>query len=268
MADIWQNAGDEFWNVMKPNESLGIVTINKHELRYWPRVLNYENFLINYFQTGFYKTIEEINSTLQLSMEDPVYNKYQDEVEGYVKAVWLVDGYIHEGGLRKPIGIHWKEVEDKWFIHPGGTRQAIIYFFAPTMIECICFNTNGKEIEFDRIFKNVKELADYTNSKKVYIAVTKEYGTHIPHIHLDGNTIKPAISEYHTKIRKFFRNTKIKANFNLEDYGYQENKILKHAKKTVKINLQEVNRDNIVKALLLLPVVNNYNEQGITIEYT
>jgi hypothetical protein len=268
LKDVWQDAGNDFWKEMRPGEKIGMIKLNQSDLRFWPRVLDYENFLINYFQTGFFRSVDDIQKFLKLKMDNPVYNQYQEEVEGYVKAVWLAGDFIKEGGLRKPLGVHWSELEKKWFIHPGGTRQAIIKLFGPEYIECIGFNTNGKKASFFKVFNSIEDIAKYTNSTKVYIAATRNWDTNIPHIHMDGFTIKPAILEKVRYLHKFFRTTKIQANFNLKDWGYNEDKVLRKVKRRVTVNVDNLTNDNIMKALLLLPTFNGLDLDGVHIERT
>ena len=262
---IWENAGNDFWSIKKPNETLGIARVSKHSLSYWPRIKNYENYLINYFQHGINK---EVEPTIWLSHRDPVYNRYQEEIEGYVKAVWLTHGFFTEGGLRKPVGVHWSPVSLDWRIHPGGTRQAIIKYFAPDEIECLCFNTGGQPMEFIKEFTTVEEIAEYTNSSKVFLVVTDERGHYVPHVHLDGFTIKPAMVETHAQLKKFFRKTKIEANFDLGELGYDETKILKTAKRHIKLTIEDQSIDTKIKAMLLLPSFNNFEGHGVKIERT
>lgn len=262
---IWENAGNGFWDIKKPNETLGIAHVSKHSLSYWPRIKNYENYLIKYFEHGIHKDVEP---TIWLPHYDPVYSLYQEEIEGYVKAVWLTHGFFTEGGLRKPVGVHWSPISQDWRIHPGGTRQAIIKYFAPEMINCLCFNTMGMPMEFTKVFNSVEEIAEYTNSTKVFLTVTDERGHYVPHVHLDGFTIKPAMVETHAQLKKFFRKTKIEANFDLKDVGYNESKHLKVAKRNVRITISDQSIDTKIKAMLLLPSFNNFEGHGVKIERT
>lgn len=262
---VWENAGNGFWEIKKPYETLGIARVSKHMLSYWPRIKKYENYLIKYFQTGIRKDIEP---TIWLPHYDPVYNQYQEEIEGYVKAVWLTHGFFTEGGLRKPIGVHWSPISLDWRIHPGGTRQAIIKYFAPDIIDCMCFNTGGQDMEYVKVFNSVEEIAEYTNSTKVFLTVTEEKGYFIPHIHLDGFTIKPAMVETHERLKKFFRKTKIDANFDLREFGYNEDKLLETPKKNIRLTINDQSMDTKVKAMLLLPSFNNFEGHGVKIERT
>jgi len=180
----------------------------------------------------------------------------------------LTHGFFTEGGLRKPVGVHWSPVSLDWRIHPGGTRQAIIKYFAPDEIDCLCFNTGGQPMQFIKEFNTVEEIAEYTNSSKVFLVVTDERGHYIPHVHLDGFTIKPAMVETHAQMKKFFRKTKIEANFDLAELGYDETKILKTEKKRIKITIEDQSMDTKVKAMLLLPSFNNFEGHGVKIERT
>jgi hypothetical protein len=74
--------------------------------------------------------------------------------------------------------------------------------------------------------------------------------------------------ETHAQLKKFFRKTKIEANFDLTDLGYDETKILKTEKRHVKITIDNQSIDTKVKAMLLLPSFNNFEGHGVKIERT
>jgi hypothetical protein len=74
--------------------------------------------------------------------------------------------------------------------------------------------------------------------------------------------------ETHERLKKFFKRTKIEANFDLSEFGYIESNVLKTVKKRTKVTIADQSIDTKIKAMLLLPSFETFNSHGVKIERT
>jgi len=244
-----------FWKYKLPCEYLGVSVIKSNYL-FFDTVDSIELDVKNFFKKGINTTVDWGN--LHHGNFSCQYQKY---IENYTKLVWLSKDYIINEGFNNPIGIHWNPDIQKWNIHPGGSRQKVLDLFGPNKIKCITFNTQGKKTKFKKIFNSKAEVEKFYNST-VFITVCADHGSLIPHVHFSQETLINNVQDSFEHIQSFFANTKINANFNLEDYNVTP---AVDYKKEITVH---ADKGNELKALILLPSFDSYNKGGIKIECT
>lgn len=262
MVKRWFYGNNIFWENKKPAEDVGIITIPKDSIRF-DTVQNLPYRVRNYFTVGINMSSKKHN----WHFSSPEYRHWQDNIETYVKSVWLSRDFINEGKLRNPVGLHWSPDDKKWVIHPGGSRQVILYHYYGNKITGIGFNTCGKKVNFEKKFYSVEEIKEYCNVSNIHLSIVEQYNTLVPHIHLDSHTIQENVHKMHKRIKKFYKTTKIISNFKLEEYGYVPPKD-EDVLKTIKVTIEDKNIDTIMKAFMLIPSFDNFENYGVKVERT
>jgi len=212
-----------FFTYKQGNEHLGLAKLNKEDLCF-DTVYEIENDIKKFFEVGliYPPDWDRIRNNYS-STDDYFTHSYKIPIENYCKLVWLTDAYINNGSLDHPVGTHYDPEIKQWRIHPGGSRQKILYLFATGMINTIAFNTTGKEITFDKIFNNWFEVQDHFTSTETQIVIVADHGTLIPHIHFTtAHSIIENIKNYYEKIVQYYSTTRIKTNFPISEYGYKQ----------------------------------------------
>lgn len=254
-----------FFNKKRPGEDLGLTTVPVNELNF-DTIDGLPQSIKTFFKRGIHKKCKRVMSYSLKKYKE--YSDYQQTLEDYSKAVWLTKDFISLGSFKNPIGVHWNPNINKWNIHPGGTRQRVIYHFEKNKeIAVLGFNTKEKSIKFSQKFLSVKEMQDYFNTSEIQIVCTKDYDSIIPHVHFDQDKMKTDIFSSIKYIQDFYKTNKIVANFDMADFGYAEN--IESPRSTIKLTVDDPNSiDNITRAFLLLPSFENFNDYGVTIERT
>ena len=260
----WSGANDEFFNIISSDRKIGIALLKKETLGFWERATNYDQYIQNYFKYGIFESAGIVKE----GWSTPGYERYQDVIENYVKVVWLTKEYIENNfEFKFPLGAHWNPKKDIWNIHPGGCRNVVAYYFAKERIPCITYNNNGSTPKYRKVFNSVQDIKDYTKAEKVMISVTKKYDEYIPHVHMDANKIADNVIKTHSQIKKFFVHNEIETNIDLKYWGYNKKKICRKPKGKVKVIVRNPkNKFQVIRALLLLPMHNSFNDLGVTIE--
>lgn len=198
--------------------------------------------------------------------------------EALPKATWLADEFLHQGGFRNPMGLHWRPDwenencdEGKWIIHPGGTRQWIAYCFADhdEPMEFAAFNTMGQELEFDHVFQSHEEACKYFKlnyNSKLFLANVCEYGTLIPHALTDTQILEKCTGKYHKICQKRLKTYNIVFENNgvnkLLDFPYDPNK------KNILINIKSFGDSPAIpvyKSIILSMLYDQYQDENIEI---
>ena len=260
MVKRWLHGNNLFWEHKKPTEDIGIISIPKESIRF-DTVQNLPYRVRNYFTKGMDMPSKAHNWHFQ----SPECRRWQDNIETYVKSVWLTRDFIIEGKLKNPVGLHWNPEEKKWVIHPGGSRQVILYHYYGNKITGLGFNTGGKKVNFEQKFYSVEEIKEFCNVKNIHLSIVEQYNTLVPHVHLDAHTIQDAVHKLHKRIRKFYNTTEINANFNLEEYGYRKPNS-KNITSSLTVSVNKKDDDTIMKAFMLLPSFKDYEGYGVKIE--
>jgi hypothetical protein len=254
-----------FFSKKQLGEDLGLTTVSINELNF-DTIDGLPHSIKTFFEQGIHKKCKGVMSySLKRHKK---YREYQQTLEDYSKAVWLTKDFISLDSFRNPIGVHWNPRINKWNIHPGGTRQRVIYHFEKNKeINVLGFNTNAKPIKFSRKFFSVEEIQEYFNASDVALVCTSDYGSIIPHIHFDYNKTYTDIFSSIKHLQDFYKTTKLITNFDMADFGYTEK--IESPRLTVKLTVDDPSSaDNITRALLLLPSFKNFNDYGVKIECT
>lgn len=221
----------QFWSLKKHNESFGIATIPKADMIF--------RFSVSYLTKNFFKTRQSDN---------------------YCKLVWLTSQYYKTKRFNFLIGAIWNPTNDKWEIHPGGGRQIPIYYFGNEMQECLCFNTNGKEVEFTETFESFDDIKKKWPRNHLRFVVCKDFNTVTPHLQIDTNKLQDYKNTYFKLIDKFYKHYSITANFDLTEYGYDN---IDSKKSTCKVEIKTNKGKD--KAFMLMPIVKYYEDSDIKI---
>jgi hypothetical protein len=250
-----------FFKYKHAEEQLGELVLDKSDLDF-DTIHSLQRDVTEFNKTGI--NLKVIWS--QLELNTPSYIKYQTHLENYVKAVWLTKDYIINSGFKNPIGVHWNLKLKKWNIHPGGSRQKILHLFEKQSIKTIAFNTSGIEVQFQKVFNNLKDISNYYSSEDIFLTCVADYGSLVPHVHFDQNSILVSVEKQFNSIKKFYKRANIQANFDLTKWGYTPPVNYKF---NVTITVEDpLNNDNIIRAFLLLPSFTKFNDHGVKIERT
>jgi len=255
---------DFFIRLKSTNEDFGIFKVKKTNLDYHEFDF-FKNYVINFLTYGIYDDpYIKINDPKEYNTKKVI--NWTRNIENYCKYVWLTHEYLNHNKFNNYMGIHWDPLIDKWKIHPGGSRKLVHYFFGPEKSKFIGFNTNnkGKKFILQKKYTSIKEFEmDFTGYS---ISFTADHNTIVPHVHFENhNYIVNHVIQYHKKIKNFYLNTNIIANFNIDNWAITNSSSKKN---TVKVVLEEVNNENILKAFMLLPNFKNFNNYGVKIEST
>lgn len=255
-----RNHADLFFGYKDDDEFIGVINLDKSDLDF-DTVKSSKADIEHFFNSGIDLEVDWKN----LNHQTEEYRNYQHSLENYVKAVWLTYDYIKNGGFKNPIGAHWNPRENVWNIHPGGSRQKILYFFNDGAIKVLGFNTGGKSVTFLKIFNNIQQLKDYYNTSDIHLVIVADHGSLIPHIHFDQSMILRRVEDTCSEIKNFYKSIIIKTNFDIESWGYKPP--LNGQKITVTLDNPE-SVDNIIRAFYLIPKFQNFNRYGVKIERT
>jgi len=258
-----------FFKYKHPNENLGIVNIRLTTIDFMPTSDTFLQSVFKYFSKGLYsKTITDDTFS---NYSDSKYKQYQFEIENYTKAVWLTSIYLNKG-FKNLMGIHWNPEISKWQIHPGGTRQTVLRLFTKNdHAEFLAFNTGGKDTLFEKVFKDYNHLRSYfLDNEDICLFVTADHGSLIPHVHFDQKSLKSSaigINGYIETVKNFYKSTHIEfTNFDPKTVNYN---LPKNTRNYRKVTLEDPNdQDNIIRAFLLLPNFETFNDYGVKIECT
>lgn len=262
------NHKTKFFKDKHSNEDLGIAEIPLSTIDFVPNNDTFLIFISAYLSKGI--NLKVTKDTF-LNYSSSKYVKYQYLIENYTKAVWLTGIFLNEG-FKNLMGAHWNPKINKWQIHPGGTRQTVLRMFTKKdHAEFLAFNTGGVKTQFKNVFKSYKSLTDYfTDKQDIFLCLTADHGSLIPHVHFDQHNLKLAgrgAGGYIKAIKKFYKNTHIEfTNFDPSTVNYNPPK---KAKNYRKVTLDDpTDQSNIIRAFLLLPNFETFNDYGVKIECT
>jgi hypothetical protein len=258
---------DLFFKYKHEHESLGLASLSLKELDFHSATSNViENSITGFLTKGIDSNIKEI--PIYYDEKKDEYIQYQLMFENYPKLVWLASEYINLKTFKNPIGVHWNVRTNMWNIHPGGSRQVIIYYFEKNSeLEVLAFNNGGKSLSFRKKFSSIDEIKEYYKTHNISIVCTADHGSLIPSVHFDQSDMKDNILKSIHQVQQFYKNTKIIANFDISRYGYKEN--LSRNLETITVTVDNPDdQDNVNRALILLPSFDTFNNYGVRIERT
>ena len=240
-----------FYDLKASKENLGIANIHKDELLFRETKQLFKK-LRTFFQTNIKVPPEE-------AFKSP---EFDGSLKVIPKIVGLLEEYIeNKNSFNIPLTVHWNPYFKKWDIHPGLGRQVVVDLFETKKnLDCIAFNTNGINVNFKKIFYSYKELEDYYKNFKVQIYISPNYGTFIPHVHVDAEK---------TFMRKFFEKSyrsvyNVVKNYDIicDDVDlkpYFNCNTFNPNKKRIKIEIKKVTKRNIMRSILLALTGKEYN---------
>lgn len=224
------------------------------ELNFWDRTYNFDIYIKSFLKTGIKK---DFKSYTQYE-NSKVYKSYQKYVGYYAKTVWLTKEYFENNKVFKyPLGLKLNN-NGKWDIHPGGHRNTVIYYFPNNTILGLSHLKTGSYVE---VFNSCDELKTFFNTSDIGI----EFNTS-PEVHINSSFQYKLINDTRTSLKHFFNTTFIDSNFDLDEWGYNKNK-LKKIKKHIKVTVSDqTDTSQIIRAFLLMPNFDSFNDYDVKIE--
>lgn len=230
-----------------------LINVPSDSLNYWSRVYEFKTYINNFFQTGLHENFLEYDSHKKTKQ----YEYYQDQLGIYAKCVWLTKEYFNNKQFKYPLGLTWNTNKNLWNIHPGGHRCVVQYYFPKDTVLGL---THEPVTKYKKEFLNKKELETYFRTT---IDVKKDNS-----ILIDTNSQYESINNTIRKIKKFYKTTSISANFDLNSFGYRKS-VVTDSKQKIKVRVDDTtNNIQAIRALLLLPLFDNFNDYGVQIERT
>jgi hypothetical protein len=234
--------------------TINLIEVSPTDLNFWDRAYTFDLYIKNFFRKGINKRFDKF-----VRYEDSKqYYNYQELLGFYVKHVWLAKEYItNNKKFKYPLSLSWNERKQLWNIHPGGHRSTVLYYFPTNTVLGLTTDDVNDSI---KKFNNLTELQDYFNTTEVNINKRS--------IFIDNNPQYTAINDTIEKTKDFFKTTEIRANFDLQEFGYDK-KIITNKKYVVNIKIDDsTNNMQAIRAFLLMPSFNSYNDYGVKIERT
>ena len=106
------------------------------------------------------------------------------------------------------------------------TRLFILDAYRNTHTDILGHLPAGSDIKrsFKLVFNKSQEVYDYYREvgNKVHLAITLDFNTIIPHIHLSTSKTEDNVTRYFSYLVEFFKTHKLVANFDLLKYGYYD----------------------------------------------
>jgi len=183
------------------------------------------------------------------------------------KICWLADSFF-KIGFTHPLLVHYNPRIQKNVIHPGSIRSIIIRLFHQTSsINCMYFNTGGVDFDFMKSLRILTrdELLSYKDSME--IEMVADHGSIIPHINLDIWAVKTNIKRW----QEFVYRRLTSPTFSI--FCNQDIKILRPwyvarvEDANIEIIINEVNDDNICKAVILSIIGKSYSSSSLTVNH-
>lgn len=214
-----------WYAIKREREYFGEAYFPLKELHFETSLKYYLQYLLNYL-----KRLHDQPKETELS-------EYLSWMEQVPKLTWLLREWsTNNCKFEHPLGVHFEPAVDfgapadpqydedpmrnmgVWRIHPGGTRQKVLYFFGEPrdQIKTLCFNTTGIKLPTDakwtKIFETPAEFQEYFSSSygvDAPIGLTPDRGTFIPHVipspKSDGKSNWDKGIEEHKKILERFK---------------------------------------------------------------
>lgn len=176
--------------------------------------------LFNFLSRGIFLDYQEVKN-----LHSNHFHHWLNFIGHGLKPFWLLQEYIKGRGFNNPLGGIWKERPAKWIVHPGVTRLFVMDMAKTERIE-ILGHLPGRSTHKDHFIKKEfhsgEEIVEFfhKDNKEVHLAITTEFNTIIPHIHINSLSTEDSINKKFIEIKKFFDNHHLIANFDLMKYGY------------------------------------------------
>lgn len=231
-------------------------------MNFWTSRINQTaSHIKNFFNIGITGKIPFFNQF----ENSPAYESYQLNLENYVKLVWLTREYVANSyQFKYPLGMNWNYYKQKWNLHPGGARNIVLYFMLSKKATGIIYDERNS-IDLKPIFYSVRDIKDYFKTEEIFVASQKEEGRIVPHVHIESRIIYPNIQKEFETVKDFYETTSINANFNLLEFGYK-NPPAKNVKKRVTVRITDPkNKEQAIRALLLMPSQKKINYADVRI---
>jgi hypothetical protein len=234
--------------------TVNLIEVPPTDLNFWDRTHTFDVYIKNFFRKGINKRFDKFVRY----EESKKYYNYQELLGFYVKHIWLTKEYItNNKKFKYPLSLSWNKTKQLWNVHPGGHRSTVIYYFPTNTTLGITMDDTESAI---KTFSNIIEMQDYFNTTEININNNS--------IFIDNNPQYAAINNIIKKTKDFFKTTEIRANFDLQEFGYDK-KIITNKKHVVDVKIDNsTNNIQAIRAFLLMPSFKLYNDYGVKIERT
>lgn len=258
-----QSHGDLFYRYKRDNEYFGLAEFSIDEFKLDVRAI--EKPVKNFFSNGVFN---RYNFLANYKDSPDKFLHLHMQAKTYIKLVWLAKEFIdNDRQFKNPLCVHWDLDLGKWVIHPGTVRQFISFLFFNDKFTALTFNNSGKDMLFKKVFASIDEFKDYYKNYSYDFVVTADRGCLIPHVNFDQHTMKLTLQEEFKRVKDFLKFTKLEANFDLKEWGYNKEICIRPNNK-VKLTVTEPTDKNIIKSLILCSSFDTYKDEGVTIERT
>lgn len=183
-------------------------------------------FTKSFFTKGFYYHNDQINRRYLGQ------HHYYEFIESFCKMVWFMDDLLKDGKYKNPISVNYKpeinlnpdEPPMGGFVgHPGMIRCRAYYSMfrysslIGNYIDVLLFKPKNVDYKIDVPIDSYQKLIDSIDGELTsFFVIPNEYRLY-PQLFID-NKFEKTIKDYFKKIKKFYLNTKIKANFRTEEF--------------------------------------------------
>lgn len=259
-----------FFRYKHKNETLGIVNF-RHEEFFRRKDEDNEIF---YFIKSFFNVGIELSDTKDQRLLNELYNEANYnrllQVASYTETSALTKDFIANGRFDSPVCCKWHPYLTKWLLHPGRTRARVLYYFLEDTFEALAFNTQGLvSPNYAHRFNSKEEISSYITKRinrpaEIKLYCSAYWGSLLPDVFLYQP--QSVTTSNFLEVSSFFKTTKINANFNLEQFDYYEDYILQSPQREVTIDVNSLDNDTLIRAMLLLPYHPNYEGYGVTIK--
>lgn len=221
-----------------------------------------------------YQIIDSLPKFLEFSKKNNYYEGrgeyWRENVEIIPKFFWLSSEYIDNNyKFNNALGVHWQTSYQKWAVHPGGMRYNVIKLFSKQdYLQCITFNTQGFDHNFDIIFHKYHDLENYVNNKDLHLVLVPDQGSLIPHVAVENNSIFKMTHKYFNYLKNFFMITLIETNSDSELIKEINSCNRPFKRRLVKVIFKDTDTpEDVFKSLIYLIKGKNYEPEKYKIKY-
>lgn len=104
------------------------------------------------------------DSVIRINSSEFNWKEWKYQYESFFKLVWLLDSYLLKNSFDFPMGLRYIK-DNKFLIHPGGTRQSILNMFAG--VHCFIINDNINYNHLKKFIVREEIIGDYDRLKSI-----------------------------------------------------------------------------------------------------
>ena len=242
---------DLFFKYKRVSEDIYIGSISKQENLLFEGLGEVKRQFNQYFKENLYVQPADASTDLSIKL--------------FPKMCWLTNSYYNTG-FRHPVCIHYNPRIAKNVMHPGSTRNYIINLFHNLNdINCLYYNTSGVQFEFMKQMTKMTRK-DFDNCPNLHFNLVMDHCSMIPHVNLDGLSVKDNIPVWQEIVRKRLTDPafKIYINNHIEELSRFTTNNLQEA--IVKIWIKDpTNKEDIVRACILAVIGQSYKSNSLTV---